>query len=175
MRTPELNPSGYANSSVLSRAEGFAKIKYLLAHGTGTLTGAVRLASVGNDRMLCRVCRVCVVRVSYVCVSCDLADDNVHLQNAAELSKVLVRQGIDFEQMYYTNCILFPPALLPLFQFYACRVVCVSCVSCRACRVVSIMVDASLTTRAQADHSINADNARRHLYHLLSRFVIDNL
>ncbi len=45
MRTPELNPSGYANSSVLSRAEGFAKIKYLLAHGTGTLTGAVRLAT----------------------------------------------------------------------------------------------------------------------------------
>lgn len=53
----------------------------------------------------------------------------MHLQNAAELSKVLVRQGIDFEQMYYTN----------------------------------------------SDHSINADNARRHLYHLLSRFVIDNL
>ncbi len=67
MRTPELNPSGYANSSVLSRAEGFAKIKYLLAHGTGTLTGAVRLATVQqrrNDRMLCVVC---VVRVVSVC------------------------------------------------------------------------------------------------------------
>jgi hypothetical protein len=35
MRTPENNPGGYANSSVLNRAEGFGKIKYLLAHGTG--------------------------------------------------------------------------------------------------------------------------------------------
>ncbi len=51
--------------------------------------------------------------------ACDLADDNVHLQNAAELSKVLVRQGIDFEQMYYTNCILSPQPFSPLFC--ACR------------------------------------------------------
>jgi hypothetical protein len=39
------------------------------------------------------------------------ADDNVHLQNAAELSKVLVKQGVNFEQMYYTNCILSPPPI----------------------------------------------------------------
>jgi hypothetical protein len=64
------------------------------------------------------LCVVCVVRV------CDLADDNVHLQNAAELSKVLVRQGIDFEQMYYTNCILSPqPFSSPLFCACRCVVV----------------------------------------------------
>lgn len=35
MRTPELNPSGYSNSSVLNRVAGFKRLKYLLAHGTG--------------------------------------------------------------------------------------------------------------------------------------------
>ncbi|KAL6049444.1 Dipeptidyl peptidase 4 [Balamuthia mandrillaris] len=53
------------------------------------------------------------------------ADDNVHLQNSAELSKLLVNKGIAFQQMYYTN----------------------------------------------NDHSINKDNARRHLYNKLSNFL----
>jgi hypothetical protein len=70
------------------------------------------------------------------------ADDNVHLQNAAELSKVLVKQGVNFEQMYYTNCILSPPPSL------RCCAVCVSVtlyVLCACVRGAMCVVRARLT------------------------------
>jgi dipeptidyl aminopeptidase len=34
MNTPELNPGGYINASI-SHVEGFHKVDYLLAHGSG--------------------------------------------------------------------------------------------------------------------------------------------
>lgn len=97
MQTPELNPSGYANSSVLTRTQGFTKLKYLLAHGTGESPHAPSFLFSSSSTST----------VHYA------ADDNVHLQNAAELSKVLVQADIDFVQMYYTNCMRVSSSLCP--------------------------------------------------------------
>ncbi|KAM3916769.1 prolyl endopeptidase FAP-like [Leptodactylus fuscus] len=59
------NLQNYQNSTVMSRAENFGKVDYLLIHGT--------------------------------------ADDNVHFQQAAQISKALVDAQVDFEAMWYTD------------------------------------------------------------------------
>uniref|UniRef100_A0A8D1RJN8 Dipeptidyl peptidase 4 n=1 Tax=Sus scrofa TaxID=9823 RepID=A0A8D1RJN8_PIG len=59
--TPEDNLDYYRNSTVMSRAENFKQVEYLLIHGT--------------------------------------ADDNVHFQQSAQLSKALVDAGVDFQTM----------------------------------------------------------------------------
>ncbi|XP_030886685.1 dipeptidyl peptidase 4 [Leptonychotes weddellii] len=53
------------NSTVMSRAENFKQVEYLLIHGT--------------------------------------ADDNVHFQQSAQISKALVDAGVDFQAMWYTD------------------------------------------------------------------------
>uniref|UniRef100_A0A8C8ZU86 Dipeptidyl peptidase 4 n=1 Tax=Prolemur simus TaxID=1328070 RepID=A0A8C8ZU86_PROSS len=63
--TPEDNLSHYKNSTVMSRAENFKQVEYLLIHGT--------------------------------------ADDNVHFQQSAQISKALVDAGVDFQAMWYTD------------------------------------------------------------------------
>ncbi|XP_049743262.1 dipeptidyl peptidase 4 isoform X2 [Elephas maximus indicus] len=63
--TPEDNLEGYRNSTVMSRAENFKQVEYLLIHGT--------------------------------------ADDNVHFQQSAQISKALVDAGVDFQAMWYTD------------------------------------------------------------------------
>uniref|UniRef100_A0A8C4MY77 Dipeptidyl peptidase 4 n=1 Tax=Equus asinus asinus TaxID=83772 RepID=A0A8C4MY77_EQUAS len=63
--TPEDNLDHYRNSTVMSRAENFKQVEYLLIHGT--------------------------------------ADDNVHFQQSAQLSKALVDAGVDFQAMWYTD------------------------------------------------------------------------
>lgn len=63
--TPEDNLDYYRNSTVMSRAENFKQVEYLLIHGT--------------------------------------ADDNVHFQQSAQLSKALVDAGVDFQTMWYTD------------------------------------------------------------------------
>ncbi|XP_068103162.1 dipeptidyl peptidase 4 [Hyperolius riggenbachi] len=65
MSTPQDNPQNYESSTVMSRAEKFKDVGYLLIHGT--------------------------------------ADDNVHFQQAAHISKALVDAGVDFETMWYTD------------------------------------------------------------------------
>ncbi|XP_074071949.1 dipeptidyl peptidase 4 [Macrotis lagotis] len=65
MPTPEDNLDHYKNSTVMSRAENFKQVEYLLIHGT--------------------------------------ADDNVHFQQAAQISKALVEAGVDFQAMWYTD------------------------------------------------------------------------
>ncbi|XP_063789703.1 prolyl endopeptidase FAP-like isoform X2 [Pseudophryne corroboree] len=59
------NLQNYQNSTVMSRAENFRKVDYLLIHGT--------------------------------------ADDNVHFQQAAQISKALVDAQVEFEAMWYTD------------------------------------------------------------------------
>ncbi|XP_069878070.1 dipeptidyl peptidase 4 isoform X3 [Dipodomys merriami] len=59
--TPEDNLGNYKNSTVMSRAENFKQVEYLLIHGT--------------------------------------ADDNVHFQQSAQISKALVDAGVDFQAM----------------------------------------------------------------------------
>uniref|UniRef100_A0A5F9D2L1 Dipeptidyl peptidase 4 n=1 Tax=Oryctolagus cuniculus TaxID=9986 RepID=A0A5F9D2L1_RABIT len=63
--TPEDNLDHYRNSTVMSRAENFKQVEYLLIHGT--------------------------------------ADDNVHFQQSAQISKALVDAGVDFQAMWYTD------------------------------------------------------------------------
>lgn len=63
--TPEDNLDHYKNSTVMSRAENFKQVEYLLIHGT--------------------------------------ADDNVHFQQSAQISKALVDAGVDFQAMWYTD------------------------------------------------------------------------
>ncbi|XP_054418733.1 dipeptidyl peptidase 4 [Pteronotus mesoamericanus] len=63
--TPEDNLDHYKNSTVMSRAENFKQVEYLLIHGT--------------------------------------ADDNVHFQQSAQISKALVEAGVDFQAMWYTD------------------------------------------------------------------------
>ncbi|XP_007464556.1 PREDICTED: dipeptidyl peptidase 4 isoform X1 [Lipotes vexillifer] len=63
--TPEDNLDHYRNSTVMSRAENFKQVEYLLIHGT--------------------------------------ADDNVHFQQSAQISKALVDAGVDFQSMWYTD------------------------------------------------------------------------
>nr|AXB27022.1 dipeptidyl peptidase IV [Carollia perspicillata] len=63
--TPEDNLDHYKNSTVMSRAENFKQVEYLLIHGT--------------------------------------ADDNVHFQMSAQISKALVEAGVDFQAMWYTD------------------------------------------------------------------------
>lgn len=63
--TPEDNLDHYKNSTVMSRAEHFKQVEYLLIHGT--------------------------------------ADDNVHFQQSAQISKALVDAGVDFQAMWYTD------------------------------------------------------------------------
>ncbi|XP_069878061.1 dipeptidyl peptidase 4 isoform X1 [Dipodomys merriami] len=63
--TPEDNLGNYKNSTVMSRAENFKQVEYLLIHGT--------------------------------------ADDNVHFQQSAQISKALVDAGVDFQAMWYTD------------------------------------------------------------------------
>ncbi|ERE69749.1 dipeptidyl peptidase 4-like protein [Cricetulus griseus] len=63
--TPEDNLDHYRNSTVMSRAENFKQVQYLLIHGT--------------------------------------ADDNVHFQQSAQISKALVDAGVDFQAMWYTD------------------------------------------------------------------------
>ncbi|KAF0881930.1 DPP4 peptidase, partial [Crocuta crocuta] len=63
--TPEDNLDYYRNSTVMSRAENFKQVEYLLIHGT--------------------------------------ADDNVHFQQSAQISKALVDAGVDFQAMWYTD------------------------------------------------------------------------
>ncbi|XP_075385249.1 dipeptidyl peptidase 4 [Tenrec ecaudatus] len=63
--TPEDNLDRYRNSTVMSRAENFKQVEYLLIHGT--------------------------------------ADDNVHFQQSAQISKALVDAGVDFQAMWYTD------------------------------------------------------------------------
>ncbi len=46
------------------------------------------------------------------------ADDNCHLQNSAELSKVLVDNDITFQSMYYTDGILFLGGFVGLFNSF---------------------------------------------------------
>ncbi|XP_019778733.1 dipeptidyl peptidase 4 isoform X1 [Tursiops truncatus] len=62
---PEDNLDHYRNSTVMSRAENFKQVEYLLIHGT--------------------------------------ADDNVHFQQSAQISKALVDAGVDFQSMWYTD------------------------------------------------------------------------
>ncbi|KAM4626104.1 prolyl endopeptidase FAP-like [Discoglossus pictus] len=59
------NLANYKNSTVMTRAENFRKVDYLLIHGT--------------------------------------ADDNVHFQQAAQISKALVEAQVDFQAMWYTD------------------------------------------------------------------------
>ncbi|KAM8933519.1 prolyl endopeptidase FAP [Pelodytes ibericus] len=59
------NLQNYKNSTVMSRAENFKKVDYLLIHGT--------------------------------------ADDNVHFQQSAQISRALVDAEVDFEAMWYTD------------------------------------------------------------------------
>ncbi|KAM9670115.1 dipeptidyl peptidase 4 isoform 1-T1 [Dama dama] len=63
--TPEDNLDSYRNSTVMSRAENFKQVEYLLIHGT--------------------------------------ADDNVHFQQSAQISKALVDAGVDFQSMVYSK------------------------------------------------------------------------
>lgn len=63
--TEEDNLDHYKNSTVMSRAENFKLVEYLLIHGT--------------------------------------ADDNVHFQQSAQISKALVDAGVDFQAMWYTD------------------------------------------------------------------------
>ncbi|XP_054979271.1 dipeptidyl peptidase 4 isoform X1 [Sorex araneus] len=63
--TPDDNLDRYRNSTVMSRAENFKQVEYLLIHGT--------------------------------------ADDNVHFQQSAQISKALVDAGVDFQAMWYTD------------------------------------------------------------------------
>ncbi|ERE69748.1 dipeptidyl peptidase 4-like protein [Cricetulus griseus] len=63
--TPEDNLDHYRNSTVMSRAENFKQVQYLLIHGT--------------------------------------ADDNVHFQQSAQISKALVDAGVDFQAMVYNK------------------------------------------------------------------------
>ncbi|XP_049629323.1 dipeptidyl peptidase 4 [Suncus etruscus] len=63
--TLEDNLDHYRNSTVMSRAENFKQVEYLLIHGT--------------------------------------ADDNVHFQQSAQISKALVDAGVDFQAMWYTD------------------------------------------------------------------------
>ncbi|XP_036900478.1 dipeptidyl peptidase 4 [Sturnira hondurensis] len=63
--TPKDNLDHYKNSTVMSRAENFKQVEYLLIHGT--------------------------------------ADDNVHFQQSAQISKALVEAGVDFQAMWYTD------------------------------------------------------------------------
>ncbi|EHA97476.1 Dipeptidyl peptidase 4 [Heterocephalus glaber] len=63
--TPEDNLDHYRNSTVMSRAENFKQVEYLLIHGT--------------------------------------ADDNVHFQQSAQITKALVDAGVDFQAMWYTD------------------------------------------------------------------------
>ncbi|XP_055455992.1 dipeptidyl peptidase 4 isoform X2 [Psammomys obesus] len=63
--TPEDNLDHYKKSTVMSRAENFKQVEYLLIHGT--------------------------------------ADDNVHFQQSAQISKALVDAGVDFQAMWYTD------------------------------------------------------------------------
>ncbi|XP_075036858.1 dipeptidyl peptidase 4 isoform X2 [Mixophyes fleayi] len=63
--TAEDNLENYQSSTVMSRAEKFKDVQYLLIHGT--------------------------------------ADDNVHFQQAAQISKALVDAQVDFETMWYTD------------------------------------------------------------------------
>ncbi|KAF6361377.1 dipeptidyl peptidase 4 [Rhinolophus ferrumequinum] len=63
--TVEDNLGHYKNSTVMSRAENFKEVAYLLIHGT--------------------------------------ADDNVHFQQSAHISKALVDAGVDFQAMWYTD------------------------------------------------------------------------
>ncbi|XP_037379318.1 dipeptidyl peptidase 4 isoform X2 [Talpa occidentalis] len=65
MSLPEDNLDHYKNSTVMSRAENFKQVEYLLIHGT--------------------------------------ADDNVHFQQSAQISKALVDAGVDFQAMWYTD------------------------------------------------------------------------
>ncbi|KAK7938506.1 hypothetical protein WMY93_001832 [Mugilogobius chulae] len=65
MGTPQDNPDGYRNGSVIMRAKNFKNVDFLLIHGT--------------------------------------ADDNVHFQQAAQISKALVNEQVDFESMWYTD------------------------------------------------------------------------
>ncbi|XP_074159383.1 dipeptidyl peptidase 4 [Sminthopsis crassicaudata] len=62
---PQDNLDHYKNSTVMSRAENFKQVEYLLIHGT--------------------------------------ADDNVHFQQSAQISKALVEAGVDFQAMWYTD------------------------------------------------------------------------
>ncbi|KAM4697885.1 prolyl endopeptidase FAP-like [Rhinophrynus dorsalis] len=59
------NLENYKNSTVMTRAEQFKRVDYLLIHGT--------------------------------------ADDNVHFQQAAQISKALVEAQVDFQTMWYTD------------------------------------------------------------------------
>uniref|UniRef100_A0A8C5R4N0 Dipeptidyl peptidase 4 n=1 Tax=Leptobrachium leishanense TaxID=445787 RepID=A0A8C5R4N0_9ANUR len=59
------NLRNYLSSTVMSRAEKFKDVEYLLIHGT--------------------------------------ADDNVHFQQAAQISQALVDAQVDFETMWYTD------------------------------------------------------------------------
>nr|CAI9693370.1 unnamed protein product [Rangifer tarandus platyrhynchus] len=63
--TPEDNLGSYRNSTVMSRAENFKQVEYLLIHGT--------------------------------------ADDNVHFQQSAQITRALVDAGVDFQSMWYTD------------------------------------------------------------------------
>uniref|UniRef100_F7AYR3 Dipeptidyl peptidase 4 n=1 Tax=Ornithorhynchus anatinus TaxID=9258 RepID=F7AYR3_ORNAN len=63
--TKEDNLEHYKKSTVMSRAENFKRVEYLLIHGT--------------------------------------ADDNVHFQQAAQISKALVDAEVDFQAMWYTD------------------------------------------------------------------------
>ncbi|XP_004674931.1 PREDICTED: dipeptidyl peptidase 4 [Condylura cristata] len=65
MSLPKDNLHYYKNSTVMSRAENFKQVEYLLIHGT--------------------------------------ADDNVHFQQSAQISKALVDAGVDFQAMWYAD------------------------------------------------------------------------
>ncbi|EQB77339.1 hypothetical protein CB1_000290026 [Camelus ferus] len=67
--TPQDNLDYYRNSTVMSRAENFKQVEYLLIHGT--------------------------------------ADDNVHFQQSAQISKALVDAGVDFQTMVVTEATSF--------------------------------------------------------------------
>ncbi|TRY66185.1 hypothetical protein DNTS_028296 [Danionella cerebrum] len=96
MRRPQENYERYKNSTVTLRAKNFKSVQYMLVHGTAD-------GKQHNLRPTQYLKDLMSLFGNFGKTLLASSPDNVHFQQAAQISKALVENQVDFDAMWYTD------------------------------------------------------------------------